>query len=64
MARIEITDLPKDMKIGKEEMRRVRGGVLVTRMTRVADHKVEYNSMAISDGMQMGRLDRPVGPLT
>lgn len=30
MARIKITDLPKDMKISKEEMKKVLGGALIT----------------------------------
>ena len=28
MARIKIKDLPKDMKVSKEEMRKIRGGLL------------------------------------
>ena len=28
MARIRIKDLPKDMKISKEELKRIRGGAL------------------------------------
>jgi hypothetical protein len=31
MARIKISDLPKDMKITKAEMRRVRGGLFVAK---------------------------------
>ncbi len=27
MARIKIKDLPKDMKVGKEEMRKIVGGI-------------------------------------
>ncbi len=30
MARIKIEDLPKDMKISKEEMKKVVGGALIT----------------------------------
>lgn len=30
MARIRITDLPKDQKITKEEMKRVKGGVILS----------------------------------
>jgi hypothetical protein len=30
MARIKFNDLPKDQKISKEELKRIRGGVLYT----------------------------------
>ena len=31
MGRIKITDLPKDMKLSEEDLRKVRGGVLAPR---------------------------------
>ncbi len=30
MTRIKIKDLPKDMKVGKEEMKIIRGGLFLT----------------------------------
>jgi hypothetical protein len=36
MARIKIVDLPKDQKITKEEMKRVKGGVLLSTSTSLS----------------------------
>jgi hypothetical protein len=41
MARIKIKDLPKDMKVTKEETKRIRGGLLTTSfmITSLADSR-------------------------
>ena len=41
MARIKIKDLPKDMKVTKEEMKRIRGGLLTTslKITSFTDYQ-------------------------
>lgn len=56
MARIKITDLPKDKKIGKEEMRRVRGGAVYVKMPGTGDHKMEYAGLRLTAGMKMDAL--------
>jgi hypothetical protein len=40
MARIKIKDLPKDMKISKDIMKKIRGGVLI----RAEDSKIRISS--------------------
>ncbi len=41
MARIKVKDLPKDMKISKDEMKRVKGGILLSSYTLAG--KIEYS---------------------
>lgn len=40
MARIKVKDLKNDMKISKDEMKRVKGGILLT--TTALAGKIEY----------------------
>lgn len=42
MARIKIKDLPKDMKISKEEMRKVFGGIVLERSDRFRNPSVYW----------------------
>jgi hypothetical protein len=56
MARIKIKDLPRDMKISAEEMKRVRGGIALTTNTllntmdlNTIDHKIDSLSLKIED---------------
>lgn len=53
MARIKITDLPKDKKIGKAEMRRVRGGALFIRVPGTNDHKIDFTAVPLTTGMKI-----------
>ena len=44
MARIQLKDLPKDMKISSQEMKKVRGGVLLKPMTIALTSDVDGES--------------------
>ena len=46
MATIKIRDLPKDMKIGKEELKRIRGGAISPMLVR---HK-KWDELSIKWG--------------
>jgi hypothetical protein len=55
MARIKITDLPKDAKITKEELKRVKGGALVLDSSLTLAYKLESNTTFIK-----GEIDSSV----
>ncbi len=44
MARIKINDLPKDMKISKEDMRRITGGGLIMEDKQILQDYVQIES--------------------
>lgn len=50
MAKIKIEDLPEDMKISKEEMKKILGGQLITRFSNVKSNSLLYNISKLSDG--------------
>jgi hypothetical protein len=50
MAKIKIEDLPEDMKISKEELKKILGGQLITRFSNVKSNSMLYNISKLSDG--------------
>lgn len=44
MARIKIVDLPKDQKISREELKRVKGGVDLMLSSNILDTSLKFDS--------------------
>ena len=57
MARIKINDLPKDLKITKAEMRRVRGGFFVAKPVPAKYGGYKWLLMPFVERMKAARID-------
>ena len=57
MARIKITDLPKDMKITKAEMRRVRGGFNVFKPVPARYGGDKWSFMPFVERMKAAKME-------
>ncbi len=53
MARIKIKDLPKNMKVTKEELKKVQGGLYSLQSTTLSN----YNSFLKIDGTSLSSYD-------
>lgn len=62
MARIKIKDLPKDMKISAEEMKRVKGGFTLTTSPLTSPTnflKIDHKVTSLVDGSIEGAVTDP-----
>jgi hypothetical protein len=61
MAKIKIKDLPRDMKIGKDELKRIKGGADIVQNTTIISPIIKWET-DITQSIIQNPINLPVFP--